>query len=47
MESYNALLIDQKCPQQERLQALRKMAIKQLQTLASLDVTNLPQLPNL
>ena len=45
MESYNALLIDQKCPQQERLQALRKMAIKQLQTLASLDVTNLPQLP--
>ncbi len=46
MESYNALLIDQKCPQQERLQALRKMAIKQLQTLASLDITNLPQLPD-
>ena len=45
MESYNALLIDQKCPQQERLQALRKLAIKQLQTLASLDITNLPQLP--
>ena len=45
MESYNALLIDQKCPQQERLQALRKLAIKQLQTLASLDTTNLPQLP--
>jgi hypothetical protein len=47
MESYNALLIDQKCPQQERLQALRKLAIKQLQTLASLDVTHLPQLPDL
>ena len=47
MESYNALLIDQKCPQQERLQALRKLAIKQLQTLASLDVTNLPQLPDI
>ena len=45
MESYNALLIDQKCPQQERLQALRKLAIKQLQTFASLDITNLPQLP--
>ena len=46
MESYNALLIDQKCPQQERLQALRQMAVKQLQTLASLDITNLPQLPD-
>ena len=46
MESYNALLIDQKCPQQERLQALRQMAVKQLQTLASLDVSNLPQLPD-
>ena len=47
MESYNALLIDQKCPQQERLQALRQMAVKQLRTLASLDITNLPQLPDL
>ena len=47
MESYNALLIDQKCPQQERLQALRQMAIKQLQTLVSLDITNLPQLSEL
>ena len=45
MESYNALLIEQKCPQHERLQTLRQMVIKQLQTLASLDVTNLPQLP--
>ncbi len=45
MESYNALLIDQKCPQQERLQALRQMAVRQLQTLASLDISNLPQLP--
>ncbi len=47
MESYNALLIDQKCPQQERLHALRQMAVKQLRTLASLDITNLPQLPDL
>ena len=45
MESYNALLIDQKCPQQERLQTLRQMAVRQLQTLASLDISNLPQLP--
>ena len=45
MESYNALQIDQKCPQQERLQALRQMAVRQLQTLASLDISNLPQLP--
>ena len=45
MESYNALLIEQKQSQHERLQALRRMAVKQLQTLASLDITNLPQLP--
>ncbi|MBP5758758.1 MAG: KilA-N domain-containing protein [Bacteroidales bacterium] len=45
MESHNALLIEQKRPQNERLQALRQMAIKQLQTLTSLDISNLPQLP--
>ena len=45
MESYNALLIEQKLPQTERLQMLRKMAIRQLQVLSSLDVTNLPSLP--
>lgn len=45
MESYNALLIEQKRTQNERLQALRQMAIKQLQTLTSLDISNLPQLP--
>ena len=44
MESYNALLIDQKQPQPVRLQALRQMAIRQLQTLSALDVTALPQL---
>ena len=44
MESYNALLIEQKHSQSERLQALRAMAIKQLQTLSALDVTSLPQL---
>lgn len=45
MESYNALLIEQKLPQTERLQMLRKMAIRQLQVLSSLDVTNLPSPP--
>ena len=46
MESYNALLIEQKQPQSERLQVLRTMAIRQLQVLSSLDVSNLPQLPS-
>ena len=45
MESYNALLIEQKKPQGERLIALRQMAVRQLQVLSSLDVSNLPQLP--
>lgn len=45
MESYNALLIGQKISQPDRLQALRTMAIKQLQTLSSLDIPGLPQLP--
>ena len=45
MESYNALLISQKISQPERMRALRDMAIKQLQTLSSLDITGLPQLP--
>ena len=45
MESYNALLIEQKLPQSERLQMLRQMAVRQLQVLSSLDVTNLPSLP--
>ena len=45
MESYNALLIEQKLPQSERLQMLRQMAVRQLQVLSSLDVTNLPSIP--
>ena len=46
MESYNALLIEQKRPQSERLQELRQMAVRQLRVLASLDVSGLPQLTN-
>ena len=45
MESYNALLIEQKRPQGERLIALRQMAVRQLQVLSTLDVSGLPQLP--
>ena len=45
LESYNALLIEQKQPQSTRLRALREMAIKQLQTLSALDISSLPQLP--
>ena len=45
MESYNALLIEQKQSQGERIQALRQMAVRQLQVLSSLDVSSLPQLP--
>ena len=45
IESYNALLIEQKLPQSERLQMLRQMAVRQLQVLSSLDVTNLPSIP--
>ena len=45
LESYNALLIEQKQSQSVRLRALRDMAIKQLQTLSTLDISSLPQLP--
>ena len=45
LESYNALLIEQHQPQSSRLQSLRDMAIKQLQTLSVLDISGLPQLP--
>lgn len=46
MESYNALLIGQQVPQSERLKSLRMMAINQLRTLSSLDITALSQLPS-
>lgn len=45
MESYNAILITQGMPQNIRMQSLRDMAVKQLYTLNSLSVDNLPQLP--
>lgn len=46
MESYNAILIEQERPQSERLVLLRELAIRQMQTLEALDISNLPQLRN-
>ena len=45
MESYNAILIEQGKPQSERLVLSRQLAVKQMQTLASISMDNLPQLP--
>lgn len=44
MESYNAILIEQGKSQSERLVLLRNMAVNQMQTLASLDISNYPLL---
>ncbi len=44
MESYNAVLITQGKPQAERLLLLHDLAVKQIQTMISLDVSALPQL---
>lgn len=46
MESYNAILIEQGKPQSERLVLLRQLAVKQMQTLASISMDNLPKLPD-
>ncbi len=44
LESYNAILIEQNKEQAERMILLREMAIKQLQALVNLNVTNLPKI---
>ncbi len=44
MESYNAILIEQGKSQSERLVLLRSMAVNQMRTLSSLDLSALPQL---
>ena len=44
MESYNAILIEQEKPQSERLVLLRELAVRQMQTLEVLDISNLPKL---
>ena len=45
MESYNAILIEQGKTQSERLVLLRELAVRQMQTMASLNTAALPQLP--
>jgi len=44
MESYNAILIEQGLPQSERIVLLRDMALSQLKTLSSLDISGIPNL---
>lgn len=45
MESYNAILIEQGKSQSERLVALHDLAVRQMQTIAALNTSMLPQLP--
>ena len=44
MESYNSILIEQGKPQSERLIALHDLAVRQLQTIDSLNTSGLPQI---
>lgn len=44
LESYNAALIEQGKNMSERLQLLRKMAIKQMETISELSLDKLPNL---
>ncbi len=44
LESYNAVLIGQGKPQQERMPLLRRLAVQQMETLTSMDLGNLPQI---
>lgn len=44
MESYNAILIEQRKSQPERLIALHDLAVRQMQTMDSLNTTRLPKM---
>lgn len=44
MESYNAILIKQGKSQAERMQLLHELAVQQMTTLSSLELTNLPRI---
>lgn len=44
MESYNAILIEQGKTQSERLVLLHDLAVKQLETIESLNVQHLPHI---
>ena len=43
MESYNAILIEQGKEQSERLILLRELAMRQMQTMESINTSGLPQ----
>ena len=43
-KSYNAVLINQGKDQKERMELLRRLVVKQLQTLESVSLDNLPKL---
>lgn len=45
MESYNAVLIEQGKTQSERLVLLHELAVRQMQTMEAMSMSNLPQLP--
>ncbi len=45
-ENYNAIMIKQEIPQSERIVYLRDLAIQQLKTLQSLDVSKITSLEN-
>lgn len=44
MESYNAILIKQGKNQAERMQLLHELAVQQITTLSSLELSNLPRI---
>lgn len=44
LESYNAVLINQRKSQKERIELLRQLAIQQLKTLEMVNLNNLPKL---
>ena len=44
MESYNAILIKQEKSQAERMQLLHELAVQQMTTLSSLELSNLPDI---
>ena len=46
MESYNAILIEHGKPQSERLVLLRALAVRQMETLSSIDLRNRNGLPS-
>ena len=44
LESYNAVLINQRKDQKERMELLRQLAVQQLQTLEAISLNNLAKL---